>query len=54
MPAITFDGSNDYLSISSRLGFSANPDLSVFAVTSFISNIAPITEFSNWETMLIP
>ena len=40
MPAITFDGSNDYLSISSRLGFSANPDLSVFAVTSFISNIA--------------
>ena len=37
MPAITFDGSNDYLSISSRLGFSANPDLSVFAVTSFIS-----------------
>jgi hypothetical protein len=40
MPAITFDGSNDYLSISSRLGFSANPDISVFAVTSFISNIA--------------
>ncbi|WP_407679257.1 LamG-like jellyroll fold domain-containing protein, partial [Candidatus Chordibacter forsetii] len=37
MPAITFDGSNDYLSISSRLGFSANPDISVFAVTSFLS-----------------
>ncbi|MDA9118851.1 DUF5011 domain-containing protein [Opitutales bacterium] len=37
MPSITFDGSNDYLSISSRLGFSSNPDLSVFAVTSFLS-----------------
>ncbi|MDB3957927.1 hypothetical protein N9408_03345, partial [Opitutales bacterium] len=37
MPSITFDGSNDYLSISSRLGFSANPDISVFAVTSFLS-----------------
>jgi hypothetical protein len=40
MPSITFDGSNDYLSISSRLGFSVNPEISVFAVTSFISNIA--------------
>ena len=37
MPTVTFDGSNDYLSISSRLGFSANPDISVFAVTSFLS-----------------
>ena len=37
MPTITFDGSNDYLSRSSRLGFSANPDISVFAVTSFLS-----------------
>ena len=37
MPTVTIDGSNDYLSISSRLGFSANPDLSVFAVTSFLS-----------------
>jgi hypothetical protein len=37
MPTVTFDGSNDYLSRSSRLGFSANPDISVFAVTSFLS-----------------
>ena len=39
LPSITFDG-NDFLTINSRLGFAANPDISVFAVTSFISNIA--------------
>jgi hypothetical protein len=37
LPAISFDGSNDYLGRSSRLGFSANPDISIFAVTSFMS-----------------
>ena len=39
LPSITFDG-NDFLAINSRLGFDANPDISIFAVTSFISNIA--------------
>ena len=40
MPSVTFDGSNDYLSISSRLGFSANPDISVFAVTRFVALVS--------------
>ena len=39
LPSITFDG-NDFLAINSRLGFDTNPDISIFAVTSFISNIA--------------
>ena len=39
LPSITFDG-NDFLTINSRLGFAANPHISIFAVTSFISHIA--------------
>ena len=37
LPSITFDG-NDFLTINSRLEFSANPDISIFAVTSFIDS----------------